>query len=62
MVGIKTLGVPRFALEFPFDAFAVITRPKGNPSLLDDFVHFGGQLKLGFLTDLRTGTIQKRLA
>ena len=52
MVGIKTLGVPRFALEFPFDAFAVITRPKGNPSLLDDFVHFGGQLKLGFFTDL----------
>ena len=54
MVSVEAFSVPRLAFQLPFDAFPVITRPKGNPSLLDDFVHFSGQLQLRLLADLRT--------
>ena len=59
MVSVESFSVPWLTLQFPFDAFPVIARPECYPSLLDDFIHFGGQLELRFFTYLRTGTISE---
>lgn len=58
VIGIEAFRVPRVALQLPLDAFPVISRPEGDPPLLDDLIHPRRQLQLGLLADVRAADDQ----